>query len=194
MRRLYIILLSLTSLVLLFSLLSYITPLGRNKTEDIKNPHASLYFTNSNLESASGSAIISSEIILDTNTPISIVQIELSFDPRMISNVSINPAENNFFGDESTYSISLSEVRQEIGRVSFAIEQNPNVSEREGTYPIAVVQFQTLQNSGDYFTFLEKSSVLKRGKRESILTNTSALSSFKKTSTPSSQLNESLKN
>lgn len=172
--------------------LSYITPIKEHPTEIVtrETPRAELFFITDFVFPASGSA--TTEIMISSNTPVASAQIDLVFNPEIIYNVNITPSENNFFGNKNSYEVALLEVRENIGRITFAIKLLPTVSEKKGEGPIAKITFQTnafILNQTE-INFLDKSTVMTRSSRESILTNTKPLTVFfRNMNTPTTQLN-----
>ncbi len=161
---------------LLFLLLSYIPSLR----QETKNPlstdidDAILYFQPDALSSTCDNASLSAQIYLDSGkTPISTAQIELRYDPAVLYNVSIAPAEQNFFKEVSEYEIALNEIRQEYGRISFVV--NTLQTQQAGNAKIAEVTFNTYpqaSSSSSQITFLNKSTVLSSLSKESLLNGT----------------------
>lgn len=173
--------------------LAYIPPVkdtsSSEKNISVKNPSAEFFFQNTTYNST--------DVILLTNSPVSTAQIELVYNPQALYAVTIQPAENNFFGNPSDFSITLQEIRPEIGRISFAITQNAQHTQKTGEGKIATLTFQRSEsfNLPTQLQFINKSTVLKRGSRESILTTMQNLTlPAKNTNTPTTQLNESPQN
>lgn len=161
--------------------LSYVSPLKKPSffTLDSSSPQAKLYFLNDTVFPNQKNNI-TTNVMLSSTTPVSEAQIDVSYDPNVITNFSFSPAQNNFFGDQKNYEVTLNEVRQEIGRATFAIRLLPSVSEKKGEGAIADISFQInpYAKRNTKVEFLNKSTVMTRGSRESILSETIPLSVF----------------
>lgn len=179
--------------ILLFVFLSYVSPLKKTTLLPFEQvtPEANLSFIPSAVFPNSNNSI-TSEIILSSNTPVKSAQIDLSYNPAIIYNMQITSSENNFFGDKNSYQVTLLEVRESIGRATFAIEKLPQVAGKIGEGPIATISFQTNPFVVKQATinFLNKSTVMGAGSRESVLKSITPLTIlFKSMSTPTIQLN-----
>ena len=96
------------------------------------------------------------------------VQLELTYDPKAITNVDILPG--TFFSNPV---VLLKKVDQTVGRITYAIALKPNQEPVSGNGTVAVIQFQPVKGSGLTTTsisflpksmandFTQKSSVLK---------------------------------
>lgn len=171
--------------------LSYVSPLKKPSffTFDTSSPNAKLYFLNDTLFPDQKNSI-TTEIMLSSTVPVSEVQIDVSYDPNVITNFSFSPSQNNFFGNTTHFEVTLNEVRHEIGRATFAIKLLPFVSEKKGEAAIAHISFQInpYARGNTKIEFLNKSTVMTREERESILSGTVPLSVFfKNTNMPTIQ-------
>lgn len=103
-------------------------------------------------------------------------QIELLYDPQILHNVNLTPAPNNFFGKD--YTVLLEEVREEFGRATFAIEENPGRTPKQGNSPVALLSFQAVSENPVQTTtisFLNKSTATNNMVETSLLKSTQAL-------------------
>lgn len=166
-------------IILLF--LSYITPLSPISYTDKTMPlskNARLYFNPKTILSPCLNTKHSSDIFLDSNdTLITETQIELQYNPLIISNVLITPSANNFFGEQDEFTTQLSEVRQEYGRVSLAIEASSSATGKKGNKPVATITFTASGNASAtaQIEFLNKSTARTDKTRASILSTTTPL-------------------
>lgn len=81
------------------------------------------------------------DVVVNTNgQAISGIQLELSYDPAILSNVTVTPSENNLFGTNSA--VLINSVDQELGRISYAIALGGlNDDEVTGNGNIASITF-----------------------------------------------------
>lgn len=130
---------------------------------------------------ASGSTPVSVDILADTSSDeISGVQVELTYDPKAITNVKIAaPLDASLFGPVGKYKVLFSEVDPSLGRVSYAVAINPNQQGIRGAGKIATVTFQKAINviipAQSFIQFVNKTMVTKSGITESVLKQTTPL-------------------
>jgi len=177
--------------IAIIAFLSYVSPLEKTTALPFQKvtPEASFSFENDTVFPASRSAVTSS-IIISSNAPVKSAQIDLSYNPAVIHNLTISPSENNFFGDKNSYQITLLEVREDLGRATLAIEILPNVSEKVGEGAVATLSFQAIPFILDQteIEFLNKSTIMTKASRESILKTTGPLKViFRNMNTPTNQ-------
>lgn len=150
-------------------------------TPAIVAPYASLYFDPATLDlgqaqEASNSSV---DIILNTNNQdVSGAQIELSYNPNILTNVAIEPVidGSGIFSQNSV--VLINSVDPSQGRISLAIGINGNEEEVSGTGKVATLTFSAIpsdQLQGTEITFLPKSSVTTYSSIESILKDTTSL-------------------
>lgn len=116
----------------------------------------------------------STSIILDTNgKPVSSAQIELLYDPKMITDISVVNPENSFFGSDSA--VLINQVDQDQGRVTYAVSTSRN--EIVGTGPIARLNFTLNRDATDESSiiFLPKTTVTSIDSPISVLNNFKSL-------------------
>lgn len=138
-------------------------------------PYAILSFSEEFID-ASASGQRSVDIILDTaGKSVSGAQAEISYDPNIFLNVTIEPSQNSIFGSNS--SVLFNSVDATQGRISYAVGIPINGEEIVGTGPIATITF-TLNSplaSPAQMIFLPKSTVQNLDTLESVLLNTQPL-------------------
>lgn len=146
------------------------TPIPQTK------PYALLSFSKEFIE-ATASGQYSVDIILDTKgKSVSGAQAEISYDPKIITNVQITTAKNSIFGTNGNTLFSLVDPKQ--GRISYAVGIPIDGEEVDGIGPIATVTFNI--NISNLFnttqmTFLPKSAVTTLSTQQSVLLNTQPL-------------------
>lgn len=81
------------------------------------------------------------DVAVNTNgQAISGIQLELSYDPAILSNVTVTPSENNLFGTNPA--VLINSVDQDLGRISYAIALGGlNDDEVTGNGNIASITF-----------------------------------------------------
>lgn len=121
-------------------------------------------------------------ILIDTGiNKVSTVQLELAFDPDVLTDVSISPAE--FFENPV---ILINQIDEVNGRISYALSVSPSASEsgkndfaargRQGKGSLATLTFQTNLRPGTTTTisFLPKTQVEAEGLGQSALKSTNS--------------------
>lgn len=128
---------------------------------------------NIDLSSASGSAVSTVDILVDTGgSQVAGVQVEAQYDPKSLTSLSLIPAAHSqgFFGSQAN--ILFNEIIPATGRISFAIAVSPDQSPKNGVGRIATLSFQRNFNatsSATTINFLNKTIVTILGENESIL-------------------------
>ncbi len=171
-----IIVLALITVALIISAVTTPTKnkAGLNPTPATK-PYASLSFSPEKL-SPTDTASQTADIVIDTNGKgVFGAQIELQYDPNIISNLTIDLPENSFFGKSSTELIK--HVSQEEGRATFAVGVGPNDEEKKGRGTIATIKFQINPSSENKteITILPISSINNLVDEGSVLLNSTTL-------------------
>lgn len=111
------------------------------------NPQTQISFNPAVLNTANlPSNDYSVDVAVNTNgQAISGIQLELSYDPAILSNLEINPSENNLFG--TSPAVLISSVDQDLGRISFAIALGGLTEEEvSGNGNIATINFNANPN------------------------------------------------
>lgn len=173
-RTLYlIIVLFLVALGLMFVAQStpYPKPLQPNNIVSIPTPavpQTVLLFDE--ISMATNSASYSIPIIINTGRNlVTGAQLELFFDPKIITNVSIQ--QGNFFLKPV---VLLNNIDKESGRISYALGISPEDSGREGEGIVATLTFKTnvLSPTPTTISFLPKTLVTAEGVEQSVLKST----------------------
>lgn len=116
-------------------------------------------------------------IIIDSHgKPISAAQVELSYNPQVISNVTLLPAQVPFFGDDQFVAINSVDATQ--GRISYAVGIPPQNQEKVGSGNLFTLKFTVNKSSGISSTQIEilsKSAVTTLSTRGSVLQSTTPL-------------------
>ncbi len=105
------------------------------------------------------------------NNKITVVQLELSYDPKILTNVKVNAG--TFFANPF---IPINQVNEKDGRVSYAISINPQDTGKQGNGLLATLTFQTqtsaLQSTS--IVLLPKSLIVAEGTDRSVLKATTS--------------------
>lgn len=124
------------------------------------------------------------------NQAISGIQLELSYDPAILTNVEIVPSENNLFGENPA--VLINSVDSDLGRISYAIALGGLTQEEvSGNGSIATVTFNANASLAEstQITILPKTTVRSLRSTNSLLQNSLPLSIV--FSTPSAQVGTS---
>lgn len=140
-------------------------------------PYATLGFQNPVIDVSSGSANQTADIVINTSgKPTAGAQVELSYNPSVITNVKLVPADNPFFGKDATVLISSVDATQ--GRVSYAVGLGANGTEKMGTGTVVRLSFTVNKASGaqsGQISFLDKSAVTTLQTQKSVLLSATPL-------------------
>ncbi len=140
-------------------------------------PYATLDFGTELLDLSLISATQTVDIVLDTgNKPVAGVQVELSYDPTVLSNVRILPSQQSLFGTGTQ--VLISAVDPEQGRISYAVAISAEGSEVAGKGSIARIGFTANKTRGipaTQLTFLSKSAVTTLSSQNSVLKSSTPL-------------------
>jgi len=113
------------------------------------------------------------DVTVNTNgQEISGIQLELSYDPAILSNVTVTPAENNLFGTNPA--VLINSVDQELGRISYAIALGGLDSEEvSGNGNIASITFRanSALTQNTQISILPKTTVRSLRSTNSLLQN-----------------------
>lgn len=177
--RLLMLLLGIVFLIsIIFLGLSYSSPfLKSNSKNNQVTQNASLYFRPKIIHSLCKNTKETAEIYLysGTNTVMG-AQIELTYNPSVMYDVTITPSQNNFFGNTNDYSVTLNETRVEYGRISYAVDKLTQIN-TSGNKSLALLTFtaNAAASSSSRISFLNKSAVYSNSSRASILESTTPL-------------------
>lgn len=103
-------------------------------------------------------------------------QIELSYDPNVLSNVKVTPpTENSFFGPSSSYIVLDNTVKQAEGRLSYVIAMSPTSEPKVGIGNLGTISFSKKGTQSTTLTFLDKSNVQQLNTVASVLKEARAI-------------------
>lgn len=107
------------------------------------------------------------------------VQLEMSYDPEVLSNVTIAPAEPSFFGSNSNTVILSRDVDETIGRITYIVGITPSAVPGVGRGDIAKLSFTVNPTSNAVSTDISilPSSIVSQEDlvNESVLRSTNSL-------------------
>ena len=125
---------------------------------------------------------LSVDIVADTNTDqISGIQLELQYDPKLLTNVKIAKPDNSLFGAPNSYSVLFSEVNPALGRISYAAAIQPTLSPVSGVGKVATITFQKATQASatpsvqTTISFIDKTMVTKLNEAQTVLNKTNSL-------------------
>ena len=141
-------------------------------TVEVVKPYATLSFLPEKLDVSLVSPVQSIDVVIDTgDKPVAGAQVELSYDPKLFTNVSITqPKQSPFFGPNPTILINSVDATQ--GRISYAVGISPDGSEKTGKGSIMTLNFTANKFAGvttAQIAFLPKSAVTTLSTSGSIL-------------------------
>jgi len=143
-------------------------------------PDTSLLFGDLQVVQAYESATIVTDsyllpIIINTGTNnVTVVQLELAFDPNILTGVNINPS--SFFDNPTIF---INQIDSKNGRISYALGIVPSASEsgKQGEGSLTTLTFQTktpLSVAKTSIIFLPKTFVAAEGLSQSALKSTNS--------------------
>ncbi len=126
------------------------------------NPQTDISFSPSSIDTSTATtAAHIVDVMVDTNGQnISGVELQLSYDPTVLANVSIAPTENNLFGENP--GVLVNSVEPDLGRITFIIALGSlDAEEVSGAGTIATLRFNTLYSAlnSTEITVLPKTTV-----------------------------------
>lgn len=137
-------------------------------------PFATLSFPSPTMDlSDSKSTQESVDVLINTSgKPVFGAQVELSYDPEIISGVSISNPEGSFFGQNA--SVLINEINQETGRVSYAISLPTQAEEKTGQGVVMKMTFKVNKEKAKetLINFLPKSMITSLKSPSSVLDQT----------------------
>lgn len=141
-------------------------------TPVVVKAYADLSFSTNPVDVSKSSTAQVIDIVINTNgKPVSGAQVELSYDPKVLTNVTLTPAlRNPFFGANPV--VLINNVDPTQGRISYAIAISNTDTEKTGSGSIATLGFTVNKFSGASFsqiTFLPKSAVTTFSSQSSVL-------------------------
>jgi len=142
---------------------------------------ATVYFSQPSLTvNSQNSTPTAVDIMTDTGaSKITGVQVELAFDPQVISSISLSPPhdDTSFFGPVSNFFVLFNETDLKTGKITYAIGISPQTKPLQGTGKIGTLTFSLKKSfsSQTVLSFTPKTLVTKEGVGESILKSTTPL-------------------
>jgi len=127
----------------------------------------------------SGSQAASVEISIDTKQyKVDGVQLDLLYDPEVLTNVQLTVPQQNFFGGPGDVNNFINEVDAQRGRVTYYLGISPTLTSKQGKGVIAELSF-TRNPSTDAtesaIEILDKSMIVEEKSHESVLATPSPL-------------------
>lgn len=140
-------------------------------------PYTTLAFNPALVDASGAAGIQSTDIILDTQgKPASGVQIELTYDPAVVTNVTVTAPKTSLFGKNPN--VLFQTINQSQGRITYAVGLGPTENEISGIGAVATLHFTVIKASGltqSKITFLPKSAVTTLSSTTSVLSSTTPL-------------------
>jgi len=176
-----------TVLLLGIALSNSAKPQGENSTHISPTPtpyaQTSLQFSPATLNIPLGSVAPQTVTVVATTraNDITGVQLEISYDPKAITNVSI--ASGGMFTNPLIFNDKIDTIN---GRISYAYAITPSQQAKNGSGPVAVITFTPMRNAVDTngqkimqtkLSLLPKSVVTARGVDQSVLMQSSLANS-----------------
>lgn len=172
----FIVILILITAVLIFAAVTTKQEVTTPITTQSVEPYASLTFAPETLTiSPANYGTQSVDIILDTKGKgVFGAQIELQYDPLIISDVEISKPANSLFGETSSELIN--NVSSDTGLATYAVVLSPTDSEKVGKGPVATVKFNVnAPGTSTNLTILPTSSITNLTDDASVLLNSTLL-------------------
>lgn len=146
-------------------------------TPNAVQPFAQVAFASPTVDASTGPTTQSVDVLIDSaEKPVAGVQLELSYDPNALTNVSVKTPTASFFGENP--SVLISSVDPEQGRISYAVGISATEAEKAGRGTVATITFTVNRQSGlpsTSITFLPKSAVTTLSAPSSVLSSVSPL-------------------
>lgn len=143
------------------------TPLEQNVTKD-----ATLSFNPPLLTMKAASSSATTEIVLDGTThPVTGVQIELSYDPKIITNLQIASSSSSLWSTPDV-NVLVKDVDPTLGRATYIAGINPSANPISGVGSVISLSFRVnyaLLQNGTEIKILDRSVVTQQDSKESIL-------------------------
>jgi len=146
--------------------------------------HASLTLSPNPVYPATGSTSATTvDVLIDTGGDnVRSVQLEIAYDPKAITNVSLKPG--TFFSNPSV--LPVGGVNQNTGRITYAIVPNSFSEAKNGTGVVATLTFTPILSTANPvtdITLLDKSLVSGQARGQNVLIKTSGTRVMLKTTT-----------
>lgn len=156
-------------------------PLTEEETQNLIptiNPQTSISFTPETVDAITNpQGLYTVDVIANTNgQSISGIQLELSYDPALLTNVTITPSENNLFGQNPA--ILINNIDPDLGRITYVISLGGlNDEEVSGNGSIATLTFNAVASEirTTEISILPKTTVRSLRSTNSLLNSSSPL-------------------
>lgn len=103
---------------------------------------AELSFSPNTVMLSSSSAVATVDIMIDTKEhSVDGVQLELVYDPTVLTNVRISPPSDTFFGGPGDSNNLFNDVDATRGRISYWLGINPTLTSKSGSGVVAQISF-----------------------------------------------------
>lgn len=159
----------LTAILLIVSLTSKNFPPLSSSPKNAKTDfaHTSLAISE-DIRSSSVSGKYEADVTIDTDKDkVNGVQIELSYNPKTLTNVDIKPG--SFFTDPT---VLIKTIDTKNGVIRYALAIKPNEEMLKGMGTVATISFSKVGISETTLNFLPQSQVSTRGLNQSVLKKT----------------------
>lgn len=176
-----------TAILVILAIQNEQSPLRTTETASTPTPTATIpkttnvTFLPTKIDASAG-GVLSVDVVADTNSDqISGIQLELQYDPKLLTNVKIAKPDNSLFGATNKYTVLFSEVNPTLGRISYAAAIQPTQPPISGVGKVATITFQratqtdatpSLQTT---ISFIDKTMVTKLNETQTVLNKTNAL-------------------
>lgn len=176
-----------TAILVILAIQNEQSPLRTTETTTTPTPTADIpkttnvTFLPTKIDATSGLPL-SVDIVADTNTDqISGIQLELQYDPKLLTNVKIAKPDTSLFGAANNYTVLFSEVNPALGRISYAVAIQPTQSPISGVGKVATITFQRATQTDatpsvqTTISFIDKTMVTKLNETQTVLNKTNSL-------------------
>jgi len=117
---------------------------------------AELTFSPNQVVLASSAATATVDVLVDSKEYlVDGVQLELLYDPAVLTNVSVTAPQNNFFGGQGDSNQILDDTDPQLGRVSYGLGISPALMSKQGSGVIAQITFSLNPQSTATDTVIE---------------------------------------
>jgi hypothetical protein len=182
-------LLLIAVLTLLTALLVFLALHNEQKTQKPEQPTANTQVEQLNKTATlafspgevvlTGSNSAAVDVIVDTKeNTIDGVQLELLYDPKVVSNLKVTIPEQNFFGSNTDANVILNLNDTKLGRVTYGVGINPQATPKSGSGVVAHLTCtrNPLANvTESVIEILDRSTVVESTHHESVLATSSPL-------------------
>lgn len=155
-----------------------ITPRAPTVTQKVVEKTTNVYFAPESVQLSSNQNIATVDIMANTSgNPITGVQVEISYDPKLITNVRIAmpPDAESLFRGRSNSFLLFNEVKPQEGRANYAIAIQPTGKSVTGVGKVAKLTFSGARPFSVTETLLaltENTVVTEENETESVLKGT----------------------